>query len=286
MITGIVFLLILIGVALRGGDLKRMAEVRPKMAWTVMAAVAIQFVIITLLGDRMPFAVASGLHLFSYGLALVFVWANRNIRGILLTVLGGIMNLVAIAANGGVMPASAAALEFAGKVPDAEAFENSSAQEDAKLLFLGDVFAFPHGMPFANIFSLGDIVLVVGGYVLISRQCLDQFRDDEEETDPVVPSPAVAGAAPAWTPQPIETEWEPTTPPPGWIPDPEDASRKVWWTGAEVAPYRTTTTPPGRRPGWYPDPQAPHVQRWWTGAEWTSMVTQPSPAAQPAATHR
>ena len=115
-----------------------------------------------------------------YGLALVFVWANRRIGGIRLTVLGGVLNLIAIVANGGVMPASAAALEFAGKPLTTGEFENSTTQADANLAFLGDVFALPEGLPFANVFSVGDIILLVGGYFLVSRACITTGSEASE----------------------------------------------------------------------------------------------------------
>lgn len=288
MITGVVFLLIMAIVVLREGDLKRLAEIRPRMAWLVMGAVGVQFVIFTLLGHRLPFAVASALHLASYGMAILFVWFNRHIRGIILTVLGGVMNLVAIVANGGVMPASGDALAFAGKVPSAEAFENSGVQEDPKLLWLGDVFAFPEGMPFANVFSLGDIVLVIGGYVLISRQCLDEFRRDDD-AEPVDGGDAAAGAGPETLPDdappPSAVEPRPAARPPGWVPDETEPGVQVWWTGAARSAFRTQPLPSGRRPGWYPDPWSEGRQRWWTGADWAAATTSPEPgqAARPQA---
>lgn len=180
MITGIVFLLILITVQVRGGDLTRMATIRPRRAWMVALAILLQVAIISVFASELPFAVASALHLASYGLALAFVWTNRHIGGIRLTVLGGVLNLVAIVANGGVMPASSAALEFAGKPVSSAEFENSTTRADAELAVLGDVFALPDGMPFANVFSIGDILLLVGGYFLVSRACLDTGRSVAE----------------------------------------------------------------------------------------------------------
>lgn len=214
MITGIAFLLILTAVAARGGKLVKLADIRPRHAWTVMAAVAIQFVIITLLARWIPQTVAEILHLGSYGLALAFVAFNWRIPGIAVVVAGGAMNLTAIVANGGVMPATAQALEFAGKATTSAEFENSTTQDDARLTWLGDVFAFPEGMPFANVFSLGDIVLVVGGWLLVSRQCLK---------NPEIPSlPATSGGLGR---QKVVAA--------GWYPDPTRRFMARWWSGSE-----------------------------------------------------
>ena len=78
-----------------------------------------------------------------------------------------IANLAAIVANGGVMPASGDALEAAGLVTDVEQFTNSGVVADPNLLFLGDVFAVPAGSPLANVFSIGDVCMALGVFLLI-----------------------------------------------------------------------------------------------------------------------
>jgi hypothetical protein len=83
---------------------------------------------------------------------------------------GGALNLIAIVANGGVMPASEAALRRAGL--DAEAgFSNSAHVADARVAWLGDVFAVPASWPLSNVFSIGDVVVVAGIGYLVWRQC-------------------------------------------------------------------------------------------------------------------
>ena len=69
------------------------------------------------------------------------------------------------------MPADAGALRTAGMTADPEAFTNSAALADAKVAFLGDVFAFPAWMPAANVFSVGDVLLVLGGWILAHHVC-------------------------------------------------------------------------------------------------------------------
>jgi hypothetical protein len=109
--------------------------------------------------------VAAALHLASYGLALYFVAANRRLPGIAVIVVGGLANLAAITANGGVMPATPAAMEAAGRASDAGAFQNSATTEDARLWYLGDAFAWPEPLPLANVFSIGDVLIVAGAAV-------------------------------------------------------------------------------------------------------------------------
>lgn len=82
--------------------------------------------------------------------------------------------MAAIVANGGVMPASDWAVRVAGLAHEADAFSNSRPVENARLWFLGDVFPIPKGWPLANVFSVGDVLLVVGAAV--SVHCLGRSR--------------------------------------------------------------------------------------------------------------
>jgi hypothetical protein len=119
--------------------------------------------------------------------AAVFAFVNRSTPGIPLITLGGALNLAAIAANDGVMPASAGALKRAG-IEQGTAFSNSDFVPDAHLAWLGDVFAIPAAWPLSNVFSVGDIIVVVGIGYLAHRQCRTSRRAGE-------------GASPAPTPQ-------------------------------------------------------------------------------------
>ena len=57
----------------------------------------------------------SVLHIASYGLDAYFVFVNRRLVGVAVVALGAGLNLLAITTNGGVMPASAAALRINGR---------------------------------------------------------------------------------------------------------------------------------------------------------------------------
>jgi len=189
MLTGIAFLLVLLTVPLFGGKLSLLARVRPRRSWALVASLGLQFAVFTLFSSQIPEDLGRYAHLASYGFALIFVHANWRIPGMLVLVTGGLLNLAAIAANGGLMPASAEALERAGKIDNAEEFKNSTEVEGARLQFLGDIFAIPDGVPFANVFSIGDIVLVVGGGILVHsvggsrvRPRRDRLRLDRSHT--------------------------------------------------------------------------------------------------------
>ena len=87
--------------------------------------------------------------------------SNWRLPGVPLLAVGAGMNLAAIAANGGTMPASEWAWHTAGFPTLVGDFENSNVMHNARLPWLGDVFAIPHGWPFANVFSVGDVIVVL-----------------------------------------------------------------------------------------------------------------------------
>lgn len=107
----------------------------------------------------------------SYPMALTFVLANRRIPGVWLVGLGAALNFLVISTNGGTMPAAPHALAAAGLPLDPGQFTNSLALASPRLLFLGDVFAVPKGIPFANVFSVGDIAIALGGALVVHRVC-------------------------------------------------------------------------------------------------------------------
>ena len=119
----------------------------------------------------LPDGLRSLLLVAAYPVGAVFLLANRRVPGMALVALGAALNLLAITANGGVMPASAEALAAAG-LPVAEpGFENSAALADPRLAFLGDVFAIPASWPLSNVFSVGDVCIGAGLAWGLHRVC-------------------------------------------------------------------------------------------------------------------
>ncbi len=115
------------------------------------------------------------LYVASTALVLVALLNNLAHPGFALIALGALLNLAAIVANGGQMPASPEAiLALTGRAQLAvEGFSNSAlAGADVRLAFLGDLFVLPRPFPFANIFSIGDVLIGLGGAWFIVRTML------------------------------------------------------------------------------------------------------------------
>jgi Family of unknown function (DUF5317) len=150
-----------------GGRLGRISSLKLRGLWLFFLAFGIQVV-------AFPFAVlpwttgedaAKVLWLASYGCLLVAAVLNRRILGAQVVAVGMALNLVAILANGGRMPATPEAMEAAGLSFAVK--HNSVAASDPNVPWLVDRFAAPEWVPLTNVFSVGDVVIAVGAVVLV-----------------------------------------------------------------------------------------------------------------------
>ena len=115
-------------------------------------------------------ALQVALHLLSYVLGAYFLFANRRLTGVPLVAIGAPLNVLAITANGGVMPANAAALRIAG-IAERAGFDNLVALTHPHLAFLGDVIPVPGPWPTGNVLSVGDLVIPRGAFVVLHCGC-------------------------------------------------------------------------------------------------------------------
>ena len=174
MLIGLALIVCFFTVPPAGGRLAALGEVRAAATWLLYAGLALQILVI----EVVPGGAGSwhtSAHLASYGLVGAFAFANRGVPFVWLVALGGALNLVAIAANGGVMPADPDAIAAAGLQHAAGEFANSAAVEGARLQFLGDVMSIPAGWPAANVFSIGDVLLVAGVFLGLHTICGSRF---------------------------------------------------------------------------------------------------------------
>ncbi len=169
MILIVCALLAVLTVPLSGTSLRGMGSLPIRYAPLVWVAIGLQTLLVSSPWHPNP-TVAHGIHLVSYAVAGWFAVVNRRTPGVLLIAFGGALSLIAIVANHGVMPASASALRRAG-IGEATEFSNSTFVRDAKFQWLGDIFAVPAHWPLSNVFSIGDIVVIIGIGYLAHRQC-------------------------------------------------------------------------------------------------------------------
>lgn len=170
MIVVVVLAALIASVPCTGGRLRDLAQLDLRRPWLIVAGFAAQTAAVSV-APTMPAGLASALHVASYAVAGVFLLGNLHVRWMWVIGLGGALNGVAIAANGGVMPASAAAYRTAGLDAATGGFVNSRPVAQPRVLALGDVFAVPARWPFANVFSVGDVVLAIGAGLVLHAAC-------------------------------------------------------------------------------------------------------------------
>ncbi len=168
LVLGVVFAMLL------GGRAGRLAEIRFRLAWTVPAALLLQLVIFSELGEGLSQVNVERLHVASYVLLIAFAAANFRLRVLVPVLLGLMANATAIIANHGLMPVSESAARVDGLSPG---IHENVFVGPSRLGFLGDVFALPSAFPLANVFSVGDILIGIGMIVFV---VLVSIHDDGE----------------------------------------------------------------------------------------------------------
>jgi hypothetical protein len=153
-----------------GGRLHALIELEIRWGWLLFVALVMQVLAISVFPHAHG-SLPAATHVASYALAGTVVVVNRKIRGVALIGAGGMLNMVAIIANRGVMPASPNAVEAAGLARASDAFANSQVLEHPQVSWLGDVFALPASWPIHNVFSIGDVLIVLGGLILLHVVC-------------------------------------------------------------------------------------------------------------------
>jgi len=125
----------------------------------------------TLTGVRL---IAPLLNLGSMAMLLWALWANGVLAGARVAFVGVMLNLAVIFANGGKMPVSADAAAAVGMPASRIAFlaagrslTHRLLRPDTKLAWLGDVLYLPKPVAQSPLFSLGDVVLAVGLFLLV-----------------------------------------------------------------------------------------------------------------------
>ena len=151
-----------------GGRISRLADLRLRGHVFVLAAVFTQVVLTTT--SIVSSSVSPIVHAATYVAIVPFFWMNRRLPGTWIIAIGAVLNTAAIFANGGVMPASDGAYRVAG-IALSGRFANSAPVSSPNLSVLGDIFAIPESWPFATVFSIGDVVIVVGALFLTYRTC-------------------------------------------------------------------------------------------------------------------
>src|SRR5262245_25675559 len=169
----LLIILSVIAVALlRGGSLHNFAAVRLRWLPLVFGGLTLQLLIFTPFREESLISVATP-WLYIISMLMLAAWAavNRHIPGIAFMATGLLLNLTVIAANGGYMPVLSEAIRTAG-MPVSYGIDGrhnslaTFATGGVHLWLLADIIP----IPFAGVFSIGDVLLTLG--VAICCYCI------------------------------------------------------------------------------------------------------------------
>lgn len=152
---------------LLGGSLRRLARLRLRGIGLLYVAVALQVIAFpfAFMPWRTPETPAKLLWLASYALVLAATVLNRRLTGVPVVAAGMALNLVAVLANRGLMPVLPSSMHAAGH--DYAVSNNSIADAQPHLAALVDRWAAPDWIPWANVYSVGDVVIAAGAALIV-----------------------------------------------------------------------------------------------------------------------
>lgn len=152
---------------LLGGSLGALRHLRLRVPWIFYIAIVLQVIAFPsgVLPWGMSDVVARVLWLVSFGCLAAGAYANRRIVGVPIVAVGMLLNVVAVGANGGHMPVRPEALAASGVAY--ELHNNSINLAQPHLAWLVDRWAAPGWLPFGNVYSVGDLLIALGGLVVI-----------------------------------------------------------------------------------------------------------------------
>jgi hypothetical protein len=163
-----VFLVGLAAIRLSGRDLSRLNNLQLRCWPLAIIALITQIAIISLWSTGWRTAHLA-INLATYAAIGVFLWANRHTPWLWVVALGVTANTTAITLNQGVMPATPTAMSAAHRTT-AAGFANSTTVPHPHLQFLGDIIPTPPWLPFHNVASIGDVLIVTGALLVVAAQ--------------------------------------------------------------------------------------------------------------------
>jgi hypothetical protein len=183
----VILLIVFVGAVviglLRGGHLSRIVLLPLRWPGLSLLALAAQLLVIYFPESQRQglFSVRAALLIASYVVLLLMLWLNRHILGATLVGLGLLLNLAVMLANGGYMPITPQAMQQIGH-PNVASYAPGSRvpvskdialpKEQTRLWVLSDVLVLPPPFPVPSAFSVGDVLIGVGAFLVVQTALL------------------------------------------------------------------------------------------------------------------
>ncbi|AFK87645.1 MULTISPECIES: DUF5317 domain-containing protein [Thermoanaerobacterium] len=171
------------GFLLRRGKISGIADIDIKMPIFFILGFGLEFGVLNLT-DKYPIIMTyrAYIHFLDYLMLFIGLWYNRHNKYMRIIAIGIILNFIVIFANGGRMPVSIDSLKAAGIgylvpeltkniIPTHQAMTSST-----KLKFLCDVLYLPKPYPLPKTFSVGDLFIATGIFLMVSNAMINASK--------------------------------------------------------------------------------------------------------------
>jgi len=174
-----VFVLVVLSCALclslaTGGRLRYIEKFHLKALPLGVGAFVVQLLIFTSRGESLLGALLPGVYVLTLFMLLAFLLVNRRVFGVPVLLVGLMLNLLVIGANGGLMPADPQALVATGQSSHAEELVRDGTAANVVLMsdqthlnFLGDYIVLPFLGDMGSAYSTGDLLALAGEAALV-----------------------------------------------------------------------------------------------------------------------
>jgi len=171
---------------LRKGKISGIADIIIKKPSIFIGAFAIQIAMLNFY-DKYAFIqkYSPYIHFAVYLLLFIGLWYNKDNKYFNIISIGVLLNFIVIFANGGKMPVSVDALQRGGLnylIPNLEAGKIATHQaltNTTRLKFLADVLVLPKPYPLPKAFSVGDLVMATGTFLLVTNAMIKKVKNHE-----------------------------------------------------------------------------------------------------------
>jgi hypothetical protein len=157
-----------------GGRISALADIHIRWWGLAVAGLVFQVLLFGPLAARVGDA-GPALYVASSALVFLAMLPNLALPGFPVLALGAALNMLVVVANGGYMPSAPHAWELLNGlavVPTTDFSNSALIGPGTTLPFLADVFVLPRPVPFANVFSLGDVLIGIGAAWCVIRSMI------------------------------------------------------------------------------------------------------------------
>lgn len=174
----------LIYVILTRGNISKIENIEIKKPLFFIIGFALEFGVLNLSG-KFPIIMSYRLYIYFLDYLMLFIglWYNRHNKYMIIISIGIFLNFLVIFANGGKMPVSISALKFAGLDYLIPSLTNNSVlthqvlTSTTRLKFLSDVLALPRPYPLPKTFSIGDLFIASGIFLLLTKAMSNKKKE-------------------------------------------------------------------------------------------------------------